>query len=84
MKKGIKAINIGKNLSDKLIEAGIYSISELKAAGSENVFIRIRTIDGSACLNMLYAIEGAIQEIRWHNLDTERKNELKDFFDNLK
>ena len=80
----IKAINIGSTLSDKLLSAGIDSIEELKSSGSENAFIRIRTIDPSACLNMLYALEGAIQDIRWHELDRSRMNELKDFFDNLK
>jgi DNA transformation protein len=80
----IKAINIGKTLSEKLIEAGIDSIQELKTTGSENAFIRIRTIDSSACLNMLYAIEGAIQDIRWHDLERARKDELKDFFNTLK
>lgn len=28
----------------------------------------------------LYAIEGAIQGIRWHNLEKSRKEELKEFF----
>jgi DNA transformation protein and related proteins len=80
----IKAINIGSTLSDKLLSAGIDSIDQLKSVGSEDAFLRIRTIDPSACLNMLYALEGAIQDIRWHDLDLARKNELKDFFDTLK
>jgi DNA transformation protein and related proteins len=80
----IKAINIGSTLSDKLLSVGINSIEALKSEGSENAFIRIRTIDPSACLNMLYALEGAIRDIRWHNLEESRKNELKGFFDTLK
>ena len=80
----IKAINIGSTLSDKLLSAGINSIDELKSVGSEDAFIRIRTIDSSACLNMLYALEGAIRNIRWHDLDISKKNELKDFFNTLK
>ena len=84
MKTQIAAPNIGKILSDKLIVAGIGSIEELRKTGSENAFMRIRTIDDSACLNMLYALEGAINNIRWHDLDRTRKNELKDFFNRLK
>jgi len=80
----IKAINIGSTLSDKLLSAGINSIDELESVGSEDAFIRIRTIDSSACLNMLYALEGAIRDIRWHDLDISKKNELKDFFNTLK
>ena len=82
--KNIKAINIGKTLSDKLLSAGINSIEELKSTGSENAFIMIKTIDPSACLNMLYALEGAIRDIRWHDLEVSRKKELKDFFNILK
>jgi DNA transformation protein and related proteins len=84
MRNQFKAPNIGKILSDKLLMTGIRSLDELKAAGSENVFIRIKTIDKTACLNMLFALEGAIQGIRWHDLDINRKNELKDFFERLK
>ncbi len=36
-------------------------------------FRRIRIIDGSACLNRLYALEGDIQGIRWHHLSQEIK-----------
>jgi DNA transformation protein len=79
----LEAKNIGKELSDRLLSAGINSIEELKSLGSENAFIRIRTIDPSACLNMLFALEGAIQDIRWHNLDISRKKELKDFFNSF-
>jgi DNA transformation protein and related proteins len=80
----IKAINIGSTLSDKLLSSGINSIDQLRSVGSEDAFIRIRTIDPTACLNMLYALEGAIMDIRWHDLEISRKNELKDFFDRLK
>ncbi|MBT3209955.1 MAG: hypothetical protein HN704_13745 [Bacteroidetes bacterium] len=29
---------------------------------------------------MLYALEGAIQGIRWHGLDKNRKEELKEIY----
>ena len=72
--------NIGKTISEKLKLAGITNAEELKEAGSEKAFIRLATIDNSACINMLYALEGAINEIRWHNLSPERKKELLNFF----
>lgn len=73
--------NIGETLSDKLIVIGIKSIEELKLTGSENAIIKIATIENSgACINMLYALEGAIQGIRWHGLDNGRKLELKEFY----
>jgi len=76
-----EAQNIGNTLTLKLKSAGINNLQELKEAGSENAIIRIATIENSgACLNMLYALEGAIQGIRWYNLKSERKLELKEFY----
>ena len=74
-----KMPNIGKVLTEKLVQVGIDTPEKLKAAGSENAFIRLKTVDSGACLSMLCALEGAIQDIRWHNLDEERKAELKAF-----
>ena len=71
--------NIGKTLEQKLKKVGITSPEDLKNAGSENALLRIRETDESACFNMLCALEGAIQGIRWHGLSKERKEELKQF-----
>jgi len=72
--------NIGKVVAEKLCEVGITTPEELKAIGTEQAFIRLQTIDETACLSMLQGLEGAIQGIRWHNLPRERKEELKEFF----
>ena len=73
--------NIGKTLAVKLNLIGIKNEQELKQLGSENAVIKIATIENSgACINMLYALEGAIQGIRWHGLDKDRKQELKEFY----
>jgi len=71
--------NIGKELEKLLNQVDISSAEELKNVGSENAFIRIKTIDSSACISKLCALEGAVQGIRWHKLSTERKQELKAF-----
>ena len=73
--------NIGKTLADKLNLIGIENEQELKQLGSENAIIKIATIENNgACINMLYALEGAIQGVRWHGIDNERKQELKEFY----
>ena len=72
--------NLGKTLAEKLKLAGINKAEDLRHMGSEQAFIKLITIDKHACLNMLYALEGAIQNIRWHSLSQERKAELKDFY----
>lgn len=71
--------NIGKVVEAKLIEVGIESPEQLKSIGAEQAFIRLRTVDPGACLSMLYGLEGAIREIRWH-LPRDRKEQLKAFF----
>ncbi len=75
--------NIGSKLAEKLKQVGIESPHSLRSIGSENAFARIKAIDSNACLDMLYALEGAIQGIRWHSLDVAKKNELKDFFKSI-
>lgn len=72
--------NIGKVVAEKLIQVGINSPEELISIGTEQAFIRILSIDDTACMSKLQAIEGAIQGIRWHYLPEERKTELKEFF----
>ncbi len=72
--------NLGKTIVNKLHEAGIDTSDELKSLGAEQTFIRLKTIDTTACFSMLCALEGAIQEIRWHQLSADRKRELKAFF----
>lgn len=73
--------NIGITLAKKLETVGICSITELLEAGSENAIVRISTLeDNGVCINMLYALEGAIQGIRWHGLSKERKAELLVFY----
>ena len=73
--------NIGKTLSEKLTSVGINTYEQLKASGSKQTIVKISTIENSgACLNMLYALEGAIQGIRWHLLSKETKQDLKAFY----
>lgn len=76
--------NIGKSVEQQLNEVGIETIKQLNEAGSRQAWLRIKSIDDSACINRLYALEGAIQGIRWHNLPQEVKDELKEFYNNNK
>jgi DNA transformation protein len=72
--------NIGEVLEKKLIDVEIPTPEALKQIGSKEAFTRIKIIDNTACLNMLCALEGAVQDIRWHNLPEACKEELKKFF----
>ncbi len=76
--------NIGKDTEEKLILAGIDSFEKMVALGSEQVFIRLQTIDPGACINLLYGIDGAIEGIKWNQLPPERKQQLLEFYKRVK
>ena len=78
-----KLPNIGKVVEKQLNEVGINTVDELIDIGSKEAWLKIKEIDESACLNRLMALEGAIQNIRWHNLSEEDKKNLKDFKGNF-
>ena len=72
--------NIAAKLEGQLGDAGITTIDELKRVGSREAWLRILARDPSACVMRLSALEGAIQGVRWHNLDEETKKSLKEFY----
>lgn len=75
--------NIGKVLEQRLKNVEIENIDDLKKEGSKNAFIKLRLNEGDTCINALNALEGAIQGVRWHYLDENKKKELKEFFNSL-
>ncbi|WP_298238433.1 TfoX/Sxy family protein [uncultured Algibacter sp.] len=84
MKQLTNLPNIGKTLAKKLNSVGIENEKMLKKIGSKNAIAKIITIENSGtCINMLYAIEGAIQGIRWHGLDNKKKQELSNYYKTL-
>ena len=62
------------------MEVGIESYDDLANIGSKEAWLKIKEIDESACINRLMALEGAIQNIRWHNLSDDDKRNLKEFY----
>ena len=79
-----KLQNISTVVEGKLNEVGIITQNQLKDIGSKQAFLSLRKNDSGACLNMLCALEGAIQGIRWHSLSDDVKKELKEFHRSLK
>ncbi|MBI9044748.1 MAG: TfoX/Sxy family protein [Anaerolineaceae bacterium] len=73
--------NIGAVLAEKLYQAGIETYETLISIGSIESVLKIKENDLSACYNMLYALEGAIRGIRWHNIPKEERVMLKEEFD---
>ncbi|SFM27787.1 TfoX/Sxy family protein [Methanolobus profundi] len=79
-----KMPNIGKKVEEQLLEAGVETPADLIELGSRKTFERLLIIDESSCINKLYALEGAIQGIRWHHLPEEEKKALKEYYLSLK
>ncbi len=70
--------NIGTTLAEKLEEIGINNLEELRSAGSLEAITKLASKDkNGVCLLMFYALEGAIQGIRWHGLEQRKKDELQ-------
>lgn len=79
-----KLPNISKVIASNLEKAGIKTVEQLRIIGSKEAYLRIRLYaDKEACINMLYALEGAMQGIRWHGLEPAKKEELKQFYASL-
>jgi DNA transformation protein len=75
-----KMPNIGKKLAKNFYEAGIRTPEQLKNMGPKDAFLKLREIDPDSCLLSCYAITGAIEDVRWHDLPKEKKDEMKKFF----
>ncbi len=78
-----KLPNIGKVTATLLLDAEINTPEKLVCLGSKEAFLRIRLLDPTACLHMLYGLEGAVQGIRDTDLPIETKQDLKSFYKTL-
>lgn len=72
--------NIGKVVEKQLNEVGITTTEQLVQTGAEQAWLKIQSIDKSACIHRLLAIEGAIRGIKKTDIPDERKAELKEFY----
>ncbi|HWP50208.1 MAG TPA: TfoX/Sxy family protein [Clostridia bacterium] len=75
-----KLPNIGRVVEQQLHEIGITTYEELRQIGSRQAWLHIKAIDNSACLNRLYALEGAIQGVKKTLLPLDDKADLKAFY----
>ena len=76
--------NIGKEMEKKLKSVDIMDAEELKRVGSEEAFIRLKFRYPEVCLVHLYALEGAVTDTEYDQLDEAVKQRLKEFNDRLK
>ena len=79
-----KLPNIGKVVESQLNKVGIYTYEDLKNYGAEKAWLKIQSIDESACIHRLMALEGAILGVKKSDLSKSRKEVLKTFFNQHK
>ncbi|MDC7286280.1 TfoX/Sxy family protein [Blautia schinkii] len=79
-----KLPNIGPAVEEQLNAVGIATYEQLKEIGSKQAWLKIQEIDSSACINRLYALEGAVRQIKKSELPAEIKAELKEFYNAVK
>lgn len=72
--------NIGPIVEQQLYEVDMHTYKDLKEVGSKQAWLHIKAIDDSACIQRLYALEGAIRGFKKALLSAEEKVELKAFY----
>lgn len=76
--------NIGKVVEEQLNKVGITTAEQLEELGSRQAWLKIQTIDESACIHRLYSLEGAIRGVKKKELSADTKAELKEFYNAYK
>ena len=76
--------NIGPTLATRLEQADIHSYDDLAAIGSIEAVLRVKEANLDTCYSMLYAVEGAIQGVRWHAIPKAERAQLKAEFDQVR
>lgn len=75
-----KLPNIGKVVEEQLNQVGIYTEDDLKSVGAKQAWLKIQTMDESACIHRLLALEGAIRGVKKTALPDDVKADLKEFY----
>lgn len=75
-----KLQNIGSVVEEQLNAVGITTFDQLKAMGSKQAWLKIQSIDSSACIHRLLALEGAIRGVKKAQLPEDVKEELRAFY----
>lgn len=71
-----KIRNVGPKSAAWLRQVGIRTEVEIKTLGAMEVFMKVKKAGFKPSLNLLYALEGAVQDCHWTALTDERKSEL--------
>jgi DNA transformation protein and related proteins len=74
--------NLGPVIADRLRAVGIETPEELRRLGAVEVYVRLKRAFPAATTHaQLYALHGAVNDIRWHALPEEARAALRDAAD---
>lgn len=71
-----KLRNIGPKSAAWLRQVGLRTREDLAAVGTVEAFMRVKRAGFKPTLNLLYAIEGALQDCHWQEIPDSRRSEL--------
>ena len=71
-----KLRNIGPKSAAWLRQVGLRTREDLAAAGTVEAFMRVKRAGFKPTLNLLYAIERALQDCHWQEISEARRGEL--------
>ncbi|WP_313739933.1 TfoX/Sxy family protein [Pseudomonas sp.] len=68
--------NLGKTSAQWLHAVGIHSLSDLRRLGAVGAYRAVKLRGFRASKVLLYAIEGALLDMHWNDLPSDRKQAL--------
>ena len=71
-----KMRNIGPKSAAWLRQVGLRSLDDIAAAGTVDAFMKVRRAGFKPSLNLLYALDGALQDCHWQEIPEARRTEL--------
>ena len=72
----LKLRNIGPKSAAWLRQVGLRSREDLAAAGPVDAFMRVKRAGFKPSLNLLYSLEGALQDCHWQEVPDARRQQL--------
>jgi hypothetical protein len=71
-----KLRNIGPKSAAWLRQVGLRSLEDLAAIGAVEAYMKVRRAGFKPSLNLLYSLEGALQDCHWQEGPDARRHEL--------
>ena len=76
--------NLGPKSAAQIVAVGIDGPDEIRELGAAVVFHRVKSrFPDSTSFNLLWALQGALMEINWHDIPDEIKRQLLSEVDSL-